>query len=31
MTDARPTLRSLLVLPDTPAPLANSALVLIDC
>ncbi len=30
-TDARPTLRSLLALPDTPAPLAKSALVLIDC
>jgi nicotinamidase-related amidase len=31
MTDARPTLRSLLQLPDTPAPLSKSALVLIDC
>lgn len=31
MTDARPTLRSLLALPDTPAPLSRSALVLIDC
>jgi nicotinamidase-related amidase len=31
MTDARPTLRSLLGLPDTPASLAKSALVLIDC
>lgn len=31
MTDARPTLRSLLALPDTPAPLSKSALVLIDC
>lgn len=31
MTDARPTLRSLLSLPDTPAPLSKSALVLIDC
>jgi nicotinamidase-related amidase len=31
MTDARPTLRSLLALPDTPASLAKSALVLIDC
>lgn len=31
MTDARPTLRSLLALPDTPAPLAKSALILIDC
>ncbi|WP_333795387.1 cysteine hydrolase family protein [Hyphomicrobium sp.] len=31
MTDPRPTLRSLLALPDTPAPLAQSALVLIDC
>lgn len=31
MTDARPTLRSLLALPDTPAPLSQSALVLIDC
>lgn len=31
MTDARPTLRSLLALPDTPAPLTKSALVLIDC
>jgi nicotinamidase-related amidase len=30
-TDARPTLRSLLALPDTPASLAKSALVLIDC
>ena len=29
-TDARPTLRSLLALSDTPAPLAKSALVLID-
>jgi nicotinamidase-related amidase len=31
MTDARPTLRSLLALPDTPASLSKSALVLIDC
>jgi nicotinamidase-related amidase len=31
MTEARPTLRSLLALPDKPAPLAQSALVLIDC
>ncbi|HML43740.1 MAG TPA: cysteine hydrolase family protein [Hyphomicrobium zavarzinii] len=31
MTDTRPTLRSLLALPDTPAPLSQSALVLIDC
>lgn len=31
MTDARPTLRSLLALPDAPAPLSKSALVLIDC
>ena len=31
MTEARPTLRSLLALPDTPAPLSLSALVLIDC
>ncbi len=31
MTDARPTLRSLLALSDTPAPLSKSALVLIDC
>src|SRR6187549_3650267 len=31
MTEARPTLRSLLSLPDTPAPLSKSALVLIDC
>ena len=31
MTDARPTLRSLLALPDAPAPLSTSALVLIDC
>lgn len=31
MTDPRPTLRSLLALPDTPAPLSKSALVLIDC
>lgn len=31
MTDARPTLRSLLAMPDTPAPLSKSALVLIDC
>lgn len=31
MTDARPTLRSLLALPDTPAPLSKSALILIDC
>ena len=30
-TDARPTLRSLLALADTPAPLSKSALVLIDC
>ena len=26
-----PTLRSLLAMPETPAPLAKSALVLIDC
>jgi nicotinamidase-related amidase len=31
MTNTRPTLRSLLALPDTPAPLSKSALVLIDC
>ena len=31
MTEARPTLRSLLALPDKPAPLSKSALVLIDC
>ncbi|HEX2843365.1 cysteine hydrolase family protein [Hyphomicrobium sp.] len=31
MTEARPTLRSLLALPDTPASLSKSALVLIDC
>lgn len=31
MTEARPTLRSLLALPDTPAPLSQSALILIDC
>lgn len=31
MTEARPTLRSLLALPDTPAPLSKSALILIDC
>ncbi len=31
MTDARPTLRSLLALPDTPAPISKSALILIDC
>lgn len=31
MTDARPTLRSLMALPDTPAPLSQSVLVLIDC
>jgi nicotinamidase-related amidase len=31
MTESRPTLRSLLALPDTPAPLSKSALVLIDC
>ncbi len=31
MTEPRPTLRSLLALPDTPASLAKSALVLIDC
>ena len=31
MTEARPTLRSLLALPDTPASLGKSALVLIDC
>ena len=31
MTDARPTLRSLLALPDAPASLSKSALVLIDC
>lgn len=31
MTEPRPTLRSLLALPDTPAPLSKSALVLIDC
>ncbi|HIE69721.1 MAG TPA: cysteine hydrolase [Planctomycetes bacterium] len=31
MTEARPTLRSLLALPDAPAPLSKSALVMIDC
>jgi nicotinamidase-related amidase len=31
MTIARPTLRSLLALPDVPAGLGKSALVLIDC
>lgn len=31
MAEARPTLRSLLALPETPAPLSQSALVLIDC
>jgi nicotinamidase-related amidase len=31
MTEARPTLRSLLALPDQPAPLSKSALILIDC
>ncbi|MFN3624033.1 MAG: cysteine hydrolase family protein [Hyphomicrobium sp.] len=31
MTEARPTLRQLLALPDTPAPLSKSTLVLIDC
>lgn len=31
MTEARPTLRSLLSLPDKPAPLSKSALILIDC
>jgi len=31
MTEARPTLRSLLALPDKPAPLSKSALVMIDC
>jgi nicotinamidase-related amidase len=31
MTEARPTLRSLLALPDMPAPLSKSALILIDC
>jgi len=31
MTEPRPTLRSLLALPDTPAPLSKSVLVLIDC
>lgn len=31
MTEPRPTLRSLLALPDAPAPLSKSALVLIDC
>jgi nicotinamidase-related amidase len=31
MTEARPTLRSLLALPNTPAPLSKSVLVLIDC
>lgn len=31
MTEARPTLRSLLALPDKPAPLSQSALILIDC
>lgn len=31
MTNARPTLRSLLALPDTPESLAKSALILIDC
>jgi hypothetical protein len=31
MTEPRPTLRSLLALPDAPASLAKSALILIDC
>jgi len=31
MTEARPTLRALLALPDAPAPLSKSALILIDC
>ncbi len=31
MTEPRPTLRTLLALPDAPAPLSKSALVLIDC
>jgi nicotinamidase-related amidase len=31
MSEARPTLRSLLALPDAPAPLSKSTLVLIDC
>lgn len=31
MTEPRPTLRSLLALPDTPQALSKSALVLIDC
>jgi nicotinamidase-related amidase len=31
MTNARPTLRSLLALPDAPAALAKSTLILIDC
>lgn len=31
MTEARPTLRALLALPDAPAPLSQSALILIDC
>ncbi|KWT65134.1 Isochorismatase [Hyphomicrobium sulfonivorans] len=31
MTEARPTLRSLLAMPSTPEPLSKSALVLIDC
>jgi len=31
MAEARPTLRSLLALPDQPAPLSRSALILIDC
>jgi len=31
MTEGRPTLRSLMALPETPAPLSTSALVLIDC
>jgi nicotinamidase-related amidase len=31
MTHARPTLRSLMALPEAPAPLSKSTLVLIDC
>lgn len=31
MTEARPTLRALLALPDIPAPISKSALILIDC
>ncbi len=31
MTEGRPTLRSLLALPEAPAPMSKSTLVLIDC